>query len=401
MQDNWVYEAFEDESTDEDEMNYENIEQYIILEDLLNFSDNENSSAVLKEALKEDINNEVINIPVVVTRAEMFLAVLKFSMVNSLPVVGLTNLFKMINSFFGSPVLPDTRYHINKLFNCKNTVEYHSICSNCKRYIKKFSESDRAVRCKICNTTILLKSPTYTGFFSIINVNNEITNLIMRMQNIEDDVCTRDFVNGSLYHKFINSLPDDDKLNCLTSTFNTVGSPLFESSNFSIWSIQFILNEMPYNKRTAKSLVCGIWFGRDKTDMNIFLRPFVEYMNELSTIGIKCIINNEQRDIKIFTLCCCVNSVARASMQGIHQFNGHYGCSWCLHPGLYVRYTTKGGNMKYILLDDKVSMRTERDTISHMQQSLTSRNHVYGVKNPTVLLLLNKFNVVSGFVPDI
>ena len=135
----------------------------------------------------------------------------------------------------------------------------------------------------------------------------------MRMQN-GNNGCIGEFFNGALYHNLFNSLSDDDKLNFLTATFNSDGSPLFESSNFSIWPIQFILNEMPYRKRSAKSFVCGIWFGRDKPDMNIFLQPFVAYFNELSNVSVKCVINNEECHIKIFTLCCCVDSAARALM---------------------------------------------------------------------------------------
>ncbi|EFN66114.1 hypothetical protein EAG_05121, partial [Camponotus floridanus] len=35
--------------------------------------------------------------------------------------------------------------------------------------------------------------------------------------------------------------------------------------------------------------------------------------------------------IKVFTVCCCVDSVARAPMQDMVQ-HGHFGCNWCLHP---------------------------------------------------------------------
>lgn len=51
--------------------------------------------------------------------------------------------------------------------------------------------------------------------------------------------------------------------------------------------------------------------------MNIFLKPFVQNMNKLWDDGIKCKIADEERIIKVFCLDCCVNSVARAPMQGI------------------------------------------------------------------------------------
>ncbi|XP_071639002.1 uncharacterized protein [Temnothorax longispinosus] len=208
-----------------------------------------------------------------------------------------------------------------------------------------------------------------------------------------------EFIDGVMYKKFMNALSANDKINFVTATFNSDGSPVFESSKFSIWPIQLIINEMPFEIRMSNPIVCGVWFGKDKPDMNIFLEPFVAYMNELSNEGVWCTIKNKDHCIKVYTVCCCVDSVARAPMQGLVQYNGYYGCNWCLHPGFYVALQ-RGGSIKYVLLDEMPSKRTEMQMIRHMQQSLTSANPVYGVKKPTVLLNLRGFNVISGFVPD-
>ena len=191
----------------------------------------------------------------------------------------------------------------------------------------------------------------------------------------------------------------NERQNFVTATFNTDGSPVFKSSKFSIWPIQLVINEMPFRVRTSNPIVCGMWFSKDKPKMNIFLKPFVVYMNQLANEGIKGKINNEERVIKIHTLCCFVDSVARAPMQDMMQINGYYGCSWCMHPGEYVP-TVRGGSVKYVLLNELPRERTERETLQYMQESRTSRHPVYGVKRPTCLINLKSFDIISGYVPD-
>lgn len=87
-------------------------------------------------------------------------------------------------------------------------------------------------------------------------------------------------------------------------------------------------------------------------------------------------------------------------MQGIVQYNGYFGCSWWLHPGVYVR-TLRGGCVKYVLMDELPVKRNERDTWEHMNMSIMSVVcPVFGIKNPSILTLLRSFNIVRGFVYD-
>ena len=248
----------------------------------------------------------------------------------------------------------------------------------------------------------------------MVNVKHEIAQLIEDNHEYYDKVVREkvqncenfeDITDGVLYNKLVNSLPKNDKLNFATCTFNTDGSPVFKSSKCSIWPIQLIINELPFSVRASKPLITGIWFGRDKPIMNIFLKPFVDYMNTLSRSGVTCTIANERRRIKIFTLCCCVDSVARAPVQGFIQFNGYFGCGWCLHPGNYVASnrggnSNRGGSVKYTLQNETPAKRTEIQTLVYMQRSQTSRKPIYGVKNSSVLINMERFNIISAFVPD-
>lgn len=128
----------------------------------------------------------------------------------------------------------------------------------------------------------------------------------------------RDIDDGKMYQKFLKKLHEENEYNYASLIFNTDGALLFESSTYSIRPIFVMVNELPINIRT-KELV-------------LVLGPFVDRMNNLATKGVQCSINGEPINIKLYTQVCCVDSVARAPLQGFVQFNGCYGCNQCLHP---------------------------------------------------------------------
>ncbi|OXU18264.1 hypothetical protein TSAR_016257 [Trichomalopsis sarcophagae] len=131
--------------------------------------------------------------------------------------------------------------------------------------------------------------------------------------------------------------------------------------------------------------------------MNIFLKPYVIYMDKMANGGIVFNVNAVEQRFYVHAVCCCVDSVARSPMVGFVQYNGYFGCHWCLHPGVYIRYNG-GGCVNYSLLDEQPLKRNERDTWQHMQLSTQSVNPVFGVKKPSILVNLNSFNVISGLL---
>lgn len=164
-----------------------------------------------------------------------------------------------------------------------------------------------------------------------------------------------------------------------------------------------MLNEVPYHVRSKELILAGLWFGKDKPNMNIFLEPFVEQMNELLKNGVECILNEVKTCIKIFPLICSVDCIARAAMQGFSQFNGKYGCCFCLHPGEWVRSNPnnkKSGNIKYPLQVDVPKKRTVEHTIQCMKKAVTSKKPIFGVKSPSQLINLEKFDIIYGYVVE-
>ena len=236
----------------------------------------------------------------------------------------------------------------------------------------------------------------------LIESNSAYYNYIM-IERVYEEGVIRDIYDGKGYRDFVTSLSESDRHRYVTTIFNTDGKPLFKSSAYSIWPIFLMVNELPFNVRSEELILVGLWFGKDKPNMNVFLKPFVESMNELSCQGVQCIINGSEICIKVFPLVCSVNSVARAPVQGFVQFNGSFGCGHCLHPGQWVQNKAnnpRSGNIKYPILDKVSKQRNIQDTIKHMKEAVNSKKPIFGVKNPSQLINLLKFDIINGCDPD-
>ena len=361
----------------------------------------------LFEMLQNEEANESISANIVVNKIEILLAILKISTVYSFPNSAVADLCKMFNTFFDIPILPDSRYLIDQLFFPGENIEYHALCPECKNYVKKFDKHKRHIICKMCDKGIDLKDPLYHDFFVILDISNELKHILETNQNYYTDIMNRnyedqtisDIYDGQQYKDFIKSLPEEHKKSYASFIFNSDGSPVFKSSKFSIWPIQVNLNEVPPSVRSKKPLTFGLWFGHDKPNMNIFLKPFIQNINKLSNVGVRCKINNEEKNIHIYAICCCVDTIARAPMQGLMQFNGYFGCNWCLHPGKLVGHGRKIA-VKYPLLYELPPRRSEEMSLFHIREALDSNTVVNGFKKATPLLNLKCFNIIDGFVPD-
>lgn len=362
----------------------------------------------LRKFLQNPRSYVPLDVELDVNEAEMLLGVLKFAKTYSLPFCGLADLCKLQNSMLKSFVLPDSQYALDQLLNPPEGITYHAVCSGCREYIGTFTKEQRLINCSTCDAEICLKDGSYYDYFVLIDVKKEISNLLIQnwqyykwvvKERVHDPEVFRDIYDGKCYRLFLESLEGTEYY--VTFTFNADGSPVFKSSKFSIWPVQIIINELPFSARSSRPTLCMLWFGKDKPDMKIFLQPFVDYMNQLSNNGISVIDNEGQEHlVKCFPLCCCVDSVARAPMQGLIQFNGKYGCNWCYHPGEQVHHI-KRKVLKYPCLDDIPESRAESDTLTLLSEALEEgKDPEYGWLFCSPLIDLPRFDIIDGFVPD-
>lgn len=148
----------------------------------------------------------------------------------------------------------------------------------------------------------------------------------------EDDVITRERYK---YLREIGVIGDND----ITIQWNTDGVQLFKSSNYALWCIQVIINELPYRLRRKHVLLCGVWCNLKKPDMNLFLTPFAKELVRLATIGFETKTYNSDviTKIKVITILASLDSVAKPLVSCMCQFNGEYGCPYCLHRGKRIK----------------------------------------------------------------
>lgn len=357
-------------------------------------------SAEFNENMTFSIKNKPINI---------LLILLKFSVSNVLTFSATSQLLKLVNNLLGKPILPDTPHFINKYFNPNLDTEYHGMCSNreCLAYLGKIESFNVSFSCRICGEVQKLSKTSYKNFFAIIDPSVSIQKVINRYDQYYDDVMEnrlntpgviKDIFDGAIYKEFVSNLPDSDKKNYVSCLVNTDGASPDKSTTKSLWPIYLSVNEIPVCARYKNVITCGLWFGKGKPNMLMYLTPFVDlFNNKLSKIGIDCEIKGEKRNLKVYCINCTVDNPCRAAVQGVKQFNGKYGCNWCLIPGVML------DTNRYSLLQcNDYTDRDPNSTIEHMRAIARSTNWSTedGVVSVSALINLANFNIVNGFTVD-
>jgi hypothetical protein len=195
---------------------------------------------------------------------------------------------------------------------------------------------------------------------------------------------------------------------------------VFESAKKgSLWPLQLVINELDPTIRFLPEniITVGFWFGEDPP-MAIFWKPFTTEMRDNNKFEIT--ENDTSVKFKIIPINCSVDTVARDMIQAKQSFNGAYGCSFCLHPGVNIYNDKERRNVqlgrksqqinknakafnetRYPYISD-IDLRDHdsavRDmTIAHLAPNV---KHVNGFKELSPLVAIEDFNVIWGFGID-
>lgn len=178
-----------------------------------------------------------------------------------------------------------------------------------------------------------------------------------------------------------------DRLHCsphdLTLSFSTDGSSAFKSAATSMWPIHVMLNELLVISRFQNLLLCGLWFGKRKPDMFLFLKAFVNQLSSMGCITWRCYRTGQALSSKVYAVCCIADAPARASVLNHMQFNGYYGCPWC-----YQR-----GTLKYPFTEN-ARERTHRGVLHDMKAAVRSGHAVNGILGATPIALVHSLALV-------
>lgn len=348
-----------------------------------------------------------------VTSLEAFVSILAFSVKFNLSKTCLDGLLKLLKTLLPPCNLPETKYLFYK--NTKtinNLIELHLYCPHCDSYICKLCHDNELNTCLTCsedfNADELVKKGNFYMYMPLSNqlkvkfenedLNNKIRIFKSKFEDNSDSY--RDIVDGDLYRSVVDLHNTDN----LSIQFNVDGIPLYRKSKYDIWPIQVIINELEPSERKKNIMMCGLWFGIKKPNMNEFLVPFVEELKTLQGEGLKWKDTRNGRatikTTKVFTLICTSDAPARCAMQNFKQFNGKFGCGFCEQEGERV---TKGkGHCRIYPFDGQMAVeRTFESCVQNAEEALSICKPVKGVKGTSILMeLYPSFNLVNGFIPD-
>lgn len=238
------------------------------------------------------------------------------------------------------------------------------------------------------------------SFFLTMPISNQLEDFInssdYSMIDRNATTCSnlKDVTSGAYYKK----LKDRNVIasNDLTLQLNTDGISPMRSSNYSIWPIQLMVNELPFNIRINKIFVCGIWYNRKKPNIDLFFKSIKDELNFLSTHGIKGIATGES--IKIHLIMSSVDSVARPVLQEINQFNGKHGCSYCLVEGEILGPGT--GNTRIYPGTAAAPLRNIKQHLRDGKLAIETNEAVNGVKGISLLSCIKTFDISQCFAYD-
>lgn len=294
---------------------------------------------------------------------------------------------------------------------------FHTLCSHFDGSIGGIEKIKQIFTCKLCFKKVDFTKTKINDFSVILDPSDEFKRLLNKHHRYYDWMVNKrrftpglikDFYDGKKYRDFVRSLPLNKKMSYATLILNTDGAQVFERSQESLWPIYVMISQLPISIRMKNVICCGLWFGQKKPDMSNYLKTFVEFFNEnLTKSGIICEIDGQERRIFFYVLVCCVDTDARPTCQSTTRFNGHYGCSWCLHSEKSVTKICY-----YPILNRKYPARRKlSSTLEAMNKSVefhqrgkrlnkNQKKILKGIKVKSPMLNLECFDVISGFIPD-
>ena len=156
---------------------------------------------------------------------------------------------------------------------------------------------------------------------------------------------------------------------------STDGVALFKSSKTSLWPVYLLIQNLPPQVRFKGEniILCGIWQGSRKPDMNVLLKPVVKSIQQLKEHGviIQTPIGPKLYHAKL--VLGIFDAPAKASVLCEKQFNGEFGCPTCLHPGKRIQ------NGARVYLPKKYPLRTHKDVIDDGMEALRTGTAINGV----------------------
>lgn len=221
-----------------------------------------------------------------------------------LPWTAIEGLMKLMSFILGREDLPDTKYLFRKFSGISvDAMTFHFYCPECMVLLAECKgdlkmRKEVRVQCSKCKIAYAGAELTSKGhFFVSLPVQEQLSSMLAAegvartlmdsLQKISDSCNSSvksDLTDGNLYRAQRQDLQLGKT--DITLTLNSDGSPLFNSSKYSIWPVQMTVNELPPVLRSQNVTVAMLWYGQHHPDMTLLLEAFVKQMDALRSTGI-------------------------------------------------------------------------------------------------------------------
>lgn len=275
----------------------------------------------------------------------------------------------------------------------------HYYCYECA-VVLSFTNSNITI-CPLCEKEFRKSAMDHNGhYFLTSSLKDQLLEIIQSKafaQYRKIDKKVKDVVNSYLY-KYLRQ-QDVIGINDISLTWNTDGISLFKSSKKSTWSVLARINELPFKVSKDNIILCALWHDKRKPHMKMFLKPFADELQDLYHNGFECVpyMGDETIFIKVHAILCAVDTIARPTIQNLIQFNGEFGCPYCLQKGEILGETA--GTAR-VYCKGESQERTSEEHHEHIQLALEENKPVFGVKGPSAVNDIPNLCTLRSYPPD-
>ena len=305
---------------------------------------------------------------------------------NNLAYTAVVDIIKLINVVIGKKALPETEYYFRKVCTSKIQFEKQFFCKSCNHFFGSISGKN-PINCPSCEKNdkeYFITTPIKDNLITIVKENFDVILAYREKVRSQPEGIISDISNG-LWIKNLNIEED-----FLTININSDGVAPFNSSiKTSLWPILITLNDLPPAMRNQKKnmLTSAFWMSETPLIVDMFFKTFIVELKSLFENGISV----KGKKFKIIVAACCVDSVARSKILCMKQFNGSFGCTYCLHPATGQKYLPMP-QVKLRDLDQFHNCIEEWNRLSETEKHKGIA--IFGVKGKTVLLDIPLFNPI-------